>query len=152
MSGRAWVIFLRKINSGDKFEHRFRLIFHLTVFLYHLLLDCSLDRAGNKKAVVLPCYPIVIMQCTRLQLLNKLINPQVTFFFICRLAFQVSSTLIKRTRGCPQAYPVFEDEAPATFYGKDLSVHTFAKLHSRFKQLHKTVDLDSRLLLLSLKF
>ena len=144
--------FLRKINSGDKSEHRFRLIFHITVLLYHLVLDCSLDRAGNREAVVLLCSSIIIMRCTRLELLNKLINPQVTFFFICSFAFQVSSTLIKRIRNCPRAYPVFEDEAPATFYGKDLSVRTFAKLCSRFKQLHKTEDFNSRLLLLRLKF
>lgn len=42
--------FLRKINSGDKFEHRFRLIFHLTVFLYHLLLDCSLEQEIKRQS------------------------------------------------------------------------------------------------------
>lgn len=97
----AWgfvIIFKGKINSGDRLENRFRLVLHLTVFLYNLLLDCSLDRAGNKKTIVIPCSPIIIMRCIRLELLNKLKTPQVTFFFIFSLAFQVSLIFIKRTR------------------------------------------------------
>lgn len=96
----AWgfmILFKRKINSGDRLENRFRLVLHLSVFLYNLLLDCSLDRAGNKKAIVLPCSPSIIMRCIKLELLNKLKTPQVIFFFIFSLAFQVSLTLIKRT-------------------------------------------------------
>lgn len=61
----------KKSNLGKKFEHRFTFIFHLTIFLYCLLLARSPNKAGNKKL----CSPTATRRCTSLELLSKPVSP-----------------------------------------------------------------------------